>query len=126
MPTCSSRRVRALLTVEVGRPMSLAAPLRVPALAAATNAVTSFRSGALPMSNTTLRKLHQQKKPGHRRRLFILQEIQNLLQITLTSVPWIPTDSEKPAHLLWRVGCITGRFASAQIDEFRNSLVPRS
>jgi hypothetical protein len=78
------------------------------------------------MSNTTLRKLHQQKKPGHRRRLFILQEIQNLLQITLTSVPWIPTDSEKPAHLLWRVGCITGRFASAQIDEFRNSLVPRS
>ena len=78
------------------------------------------------MSNTTLRKLHQQKKPGHRRRrLLILQEIQNLLQITLTSVPWIPTDSEKPAHLLWRVGCITGRFASAQIDEFRNSLVPR-
>jgi hypothetical protein len=78
------------------------------------------------MSNTTLPKLHQQKKPGHRRRLFILQEIQNLLQKTLTSVPWIPTDSEKPAHLLWRVGCITGRFASAQIDEFRDSLVPRS
>jgi hypothetical protein len=32
--------------------MSLAAPLRVPALAAATNAVTSFRSGALPMSTS--------------------------------------------------------------------------
>jgi hypothetical protein len=38
------------------------------------------------MSNTTLRKLHQRKKPGHRRRLFILQEIQNLLQITLSHV----------------------------------------
>jgi hypothetical protein len=51
------------------------------------------------MSNTTLQKLHQQQDLDHRCRLFILQEIQNHLQITLTSVPWIPTDSEKPAHL---------------------------
>jgi hypothetical protein len=33
------------------------------------------------MSNTTLRNLDRQKKPGHRRRLLILREIQNLLQI---------------------------------------------
>jgi hypothetical protein len=43
-------------------------------LAAATNAVTSFRSGVLPMSNTTLRKLHQQKKPDHRWRRLPLRQ----------------------------------------------------
>src|ERR1700683_1099723 len=57
-PRCFSRRVNARLTVEVGRCISFAAAVSVPACATATNVRTSLRSGSF-IGNAFLSRPHK-------------------------------------------------------------------